>query len=171
MLLDMTEVPFTAPEFALPDSKGQIHSLQDYRGKWLVLYFYPRDATSGCTIEVCSFRDTHDDIAEQVGADIVGISLDSPASHAKFSQDQKLNFTLLSDESGEVIRAYGAWGKKMFGKEGTLRKTFIIDPAGVVRKVYDTVTPEGHGQEVLNELKNIKAAFDASAYGAGSFDM
>lgn len=152
----MRETPYQAPTFTLPDSNGKLHSLTDYAGKWIVLYFYPRDDTPGCTAEACSLRDARDDMAA-LGAEIVGISKDEASDHEKFKAKYSLNFTLLSDPKGEVIDAYGAWGKKMFGKEGILRKTFIIDPQGVVQKVYGRVTPLGHGEQVLEELRRLQA--------------
>lgn len=151
------DVPFQAPDFSLIGVDGITHTLADYKGKWVVLYFYPKDDTPGCTAEACSLRDARDDLTE-LGAEVVGISKDDPGSHEKFKAKYSLNFTLLSDPDGEVIELYGAWGKKMFGKEGILRKTFIIDPTGQVRKVYGRVTPLGHGEQVVAELKKLQAA-------------
>jgi peroxiredoxin Q/BCP len=122
----------------------------------LVLYFYPKDDTPGCTTEACSLRDARDDIA-LLGAEVVGVSRDDANSHDKFKTKYTLNFTLLSDPDRKLIDAYGAWGKKMFGQEGVLRKTFIINPEGVVVKVYGRVTPLGHGEQVLAELKELQA--------------
>lgn len=156
----MKEVPYLAPDFTLLDSTGKQHSLGDYRGKWVVLYFYPKDDTPGCTAEACSLRDARDDIAA-LGAEIIGVSKDEANDHEKFKAKYSLNFTLLSDPAGKVIDAYGAWGKKMFGMEGILRKTFIIDPAGMVQKVYGRVTPLGHGEQVLEQLKTLQANVDA----------
>lgn len=144
--------PYPAPDFSLKDSEGNIHSLSDYKGKWLVLYFYPKDDTPGCTIEACAMRDARDELVD-LGAEVIGISQDEAASHDKFKAKYSLNFTLLSDPEMQVIEAYGAWGKKMFGKEGILRKTFIIDPEGQVVKVYGRVTPLGHGEQVVAELR------------------
>lgn len=148
----MKQAPYTAPDFTLVDDAGVSHSLKQYEGKWVVLYFYPKDDTPGCTVEACSLRDARDDIAE-LGAEVIGISADEAASHEKFKAKHSLNFTLLSDPEMKVIHAYGAWGKKMFGKEGILRRTFIIDPKGTVVKVYGRVTPLGHGEQVVEELK------------------
>lgn len=147
--------PYPAPDFSLDDSKGNRHTLSDYAGKWLVLYFYPKDDTPGCTTEACSFRDARDDIVAQ-GAEVIGISKDDASSHEKFKEKYTLNFTLLSDPTGETIEAYGAWGKKMFGKEGILRKTFIIDPKGNIVKVFGRVTPLGHGGQVVETLKSLQ---------------
>lgn len=151
----MTNVPYKAPDFQLADEAGTKHSLADHKGKWLVLYFYPKDDTPGCTTEACSLRDARDDLTA-LGADVVGISKDEASSHEKFKTKYNLNFTLLSDPEGKVIEAYGAWGKKMFGREGILRKTFIIDPDGMVQKVYGRVTPLGHGEQVIEELKRLQ---------------
>ena len=150
-----TETPYPAPDFTLTGTDGAAHSLTQYRGKWVVLYFYPKDDTPGCTAEACSLRDARDDIA-QLGAEIIGVSKDEANSHEKFKAKYSLNFTLLSDPEGKVIEAYGAWGKKMFGNEGILRKTFIINPDGQVVKVYGRVTPIGHGEQVKEELKKLQ---------------
>lgn len=147
--------PYPAPDFTLPDETGKMRSLSDYKGQWLVLYFYPKDDTPGCTTEACSLRDTATELNE-LDAEVIGISADDSASHVKFISKYHLNFSLLSDPSKKVIESYGAWGKKMFGKEGILRKTFIIDPRGEVVKVYGRVTPIGHGGQVAAELKRLK---------------
>jgi peroxiredoxin Q/BCP len=149
------EIPYEAPDFALIDESGSKHSLNDYRGKWVVLYFYPKDETPGCTIEACSLRDARDDLAD-LGAEIIGISKDDASAHEKFKAHHSLNFTLLTDKKADVINAYGAWGKKQFGVEGILRKTFIIDPDGLVVKVYGRVTPLGHGNQVIADLKHLQ---------------
>ena len=132
-----------------------MHSIKDYTGKWVVLYFYPKDDTPGCTAEACSLRDARDTLAE-MGAEIVGISKDDANSHEKFKAKYSLNFTLLTDTNKTAIEAYGAWGKKMFGQEGILRKTFIINPEGQVVKVYGRVTPMGHGDQVIADLKTLQ---------------
>lgn len=147
--------PYAAPDFTLPDVSGNSHSLGDYKGKWIVLYFYPKDDTPGCTTQACSLRDARDTLAE-MGAEIIGISKDDANSHEKFKAKYSLNFTLLTDLKGEVIEKYGAWGKKMYGREGILRKTFIINPEGQVMKVYGRVTPMGHGEQVIDELKKLQ---------------
>ena len=152
----MKQIPYSAPDFSLIDSGGMNRSLNDYRGKWLVLYFYPKDDTPGCTTQACSLRDARDDIAD-LGAEVVGVSKDDAAAHEKFKAKHSLNFTLLSDPEGKTIEAYGAWGKKVFGNEGILRKTFIIDPQGIVQKVYGRATPLGHGEQVVAELKRLTA--------------
>jgi peroxiredoxin Q/BCP len=146
---------YKAPQFTLPDSNGKTHTLDEYAGKWIILYFYPKDDTPGCTTEACSIRDARDDLAA-LGAEIIGISKDDANSHEKFKAKYSLNFTLLTDAEGAVIEAYGAWGKKMYGREGILRKTFIINPSGDVVKVYGRVTPMGHGEQVIDELKRLQ---------------
>ena len=153
----MKQAPYTAPDFSLSDANGNVHTLADYKGGWLVLYFYPMDDTPGCTTEACSLRDAATELSE-LDADVVGISADDVKSHQKFVAKYHLNFTLLSDPDKKVIEAYGAWGKKMFGKEGILRKTFIINPDGQVVKVYGRVTPLGHGDQVVDELKRLQKA-------------
>lgn len=153
------ETPYLAPSFVLPNHEGKNVSLSDYEGKWVVLYFYPKDDTPGCTIEACSLRDARDDLTD-LGCEIMGVSKDSPNTHEKFKTKLNLHFTLLSDENGEVINKYGAWGKKMFGKEGILRKTFIINPDGQVVKVYGRVTPLGHGEQVIEEVRRLQASVD-----------
>lgn len=155
------EVPYPAPDFSLKDSDGNTRRLADWRGRWLVLYFYPQDDTPGCTIEACAMRDARDELTEQ-GAEVVGISRDEAASHDAFKAKYNLNFTLLSDPEKVAIGAYGAWGKKMFGHEGVLRKTFIINPEGQVVKVYGRVTPLGHGEQVINELEKLQNRGDTT---------
>ncbi|MCB9822956.1 thioredoxin-dependent thiol peroxidase [Candidatus Nomurabacteria bacterium] len=141
-----------APNFKLPDQDGNSKSLEDYKGKWLVVYFYPKDDTPGCTVEACSLRDANDELIA-LGANVVGISKDDEDSHRKFKAKHKLNFTLLSDESGKTIEAFGAWGPKMFGKVGIQRKSFIINPHGEIVKTYGRVTPLGHGEKIIEDLK------------------
>ena len=153
----MKEIPYEAPSFTLKDGNGVDRTLSDYKGKWIILYFYPADDTPGCTVEACSLRDARDTLAE-LGAEIIGISKDEASSHEKFKAKYSLNFTLLVDTEAKVIRAYGAWGKKMFGQEGILRKTFIINPEGQVVKVYGRVTPFGHGDQVVEDLKKLQNA-------------
>lgn len=153
----MKNTPYPAPNFSLPDENGEQYSLKDFAGQWLVLYFYPADDTPGCTIEACSLRDARDDIAA-LGAQVVGVSKDDAAAHEKFKAKHSLNFTLLTDPEKVAINAYGAWGKKQFGMEGILRKTFIINPEGQVVKVYGRVVPLGHGEQIIAELKKLQSA-------------
>lgn len=152
----MKPTPYTAPDFSLPDETGAVHTLSEYRGEWIVLYFYPKDDTPGCTIEACGMRDARDELAD-LGARIIGVSKDDAAAHERFKAKHSLNFTLLTDMDGAVMDTYGAWGKKQFGKEGVLRKTFIIDPEGQVLKEYGRVTPLGHGGAVISELKRLQS--------------
>lgn len=161
----MKQPPYPAPDFSLPNQAGDIVSLSDFDGKWLVLYVYPRDDTPGCTVEACSMRDNHTELIAH-GIQVVGVSRDSTDSHSTFAQKHDLKFDLLADVDGTTIKSYGAWGKKMFGKEGIQRKTFVINPSGQVVKVYGRVTPVGHGEQVLSYIKNLQA--QAGAYGAGS---
>ena len=143
-----------APDFSLPDQNGNMHTLSQYKGKWVVLYFYPKYATPGCTKEACSFRDGRE-FLENSGAIVLGVSKDSVASHKKFAEKHKLNFTLLSDESTETIQTFGAWGKKKFmGKEyeGIKRNTYLINPSGEIEKVYENVNPITHVGEVFKDL-------------------
>lgn len=147
--------PYDAPDFSLVTAEGKTVTLRDFAGQWLVLYFYPKDNTPGCTTEACSLRDARDDIIS-LGAQIVGVSRDEAVSHEKFISKFKLNFMLASDPDHIVMDAYGAWGPKMFGREGVLRKTFIIDPDGMVQKAYGRVTPLGHGESVTEALKELQ---------------
>ena len=145
----------TAPDFKLQDQDGNWHALEDYRGKYLVLYFYPKDDTPGCTKEACAFRDGRDDIQNLGNVEVVGISKDSVASHKKFVDKYHLNFTLLSDPDHKVIEAYGAWqANKFMGRSfmGTHRDTFIISPEGKILKEYRGVNPSDHTAEIISEL-------------------
>ena len=144
-----------APDFTLPDEEGHMHRLSDYAGKWVVLYFYPKDDTPGCTVEACSFRDARDDIAD-LGAEVIGVSGDDARSHKVFTAKHNLNFTLLTDSDHRVMQAYEAWGAKQFGIVGVLRKTFIINPEGEIAKSFGRVTPLGHGNQVIAELKTLQ---------------
>jgi len=148
-----------ATDFNLPDQDGKIHTLKEYRGKWVILYFYPKDDTPGCTKEACSFRDS---IAQfqKFGVVILGVSKDSVALHRRFADKYHLNFTLLSDESRQMIDAYHAWGvKKFLGREfeGVLRITYLINPAGEIAKTYEKVNPLVHSAEILADLKMLVA--------------
>lgn len=145
-----------APDFSLPDQNGQIRTLAEFVGKWLVIYFYPKDGTVGCTAEACSFRDAESIIAELGNAIVIGVSKDSVKSHAKFADKHNLNFILLSDESTDMINAYSAWQEKsMFGKKymGIQRMTHIIDPTGEMVKTYPKVNPVNHAGDIILDLK------------------
>ena len=151
----MLEVGTIAPEFTLPDQDGVERKLSDYKGKWVVLYFYPKDNTPGCTKEACSLRDEKA-VFDSLDAVIIGISKDSTASHKKFITNQNLNFTLLSDPEHKVIESYQAWGEKTFcGKKsmGILRCTYIIDPEGRINKTYAKVNTATHGSDVKTYLE------------------
>lgn len=143
-----------APEFELKDSEGNTHKLSDYSGKSIVLYFYPKDDTPGCTKEACSFRDLYADF-KKAGVTIIGISPDKVESHKKFKDKYSLPFTLLADPDHQVCEAFGVWGlKKSYGREyeGVYRTTFIIGPEGQIQRVFENVKPSDHSQEVLSEL-------------------
>ncbi len=140
-----------APPFELKDQAGKVHRLPDYHGRWVVLYFYPKDDTPGCTKEACGFRDNHGAI-QAADAAVLGVSGDSTASHQKFAEKYQLPFPLLVDEDHAVARAYGAYGmKKNYGREyeGVIRSTFIVDPAGRIAKVYAKVKTDTHGADIL----------------------
>lgn len=147
-----------APAFALPDQENVTHKLADYAGKWVVLYFYPKDDTPGCTKEACNFRDNGHQFAQK-GVVILGVSKDTVASHKKFGAKYHLTFPLLADPEKKVIKAYEAWGiKKFMGREfeGTKRITYLIDPKGVIVKAYDKVNPLSHAGKILEDLNIIK---------------
>lgn len=146
-----------APDFSLIDEKGKKVSLSDYLGKPVVLYFYPKDDTPGCTTEACSFRDDYSKYTE-AGAVILGVSADSEKSHAKFASKHHLPFPLLVDENHQVCEMYGVWGRKKFlGKEfdGILRTTYLIDAKGMIAKAFEGVKPAEHSAEVLAAIANL----------------
>lgn len=150
-----------APNFTLRDQDNFERTLTEYAGRWLVIYFYPKDDTPGCTKEACNFRDARDVIADLGDVMVLGISKDSVAKHKKFADKYNLHFTLLSDPEAETIKAYGAWGmKKFMGREfeGILRNTYIINPEGYIAKTYENVSPDTHIKEILDDLKTLKAA-------------
>lgn len=149
-----------APDFALLDQTGTERKLADYAGKWVVLYFYPKDDTPGCTTEACNFRDARDSIATLGNAEVIGISKDSVRKHANFAKKYGLNFTLLSDPETITIKAYDSWGeRKLFGKTfiGILRNTFIISPEGKIAKEYRGVDPKIHAAEIIKDLQKLQA--------------
>ena len=146
-----------APEFCLPDKDDRQVCLKDFSGRWVVLYFYPKDQTPGCTKEACEFTERLGDFVN-LSAAVLGVSTDSTASHRKFAAKYKLTFDLLSDPEHETIAAYGAWQpKKLLGKEfmGTVRSTFVIDPTGKIAYVWPSVNPWGHANEVRNKLAEL----------------
>lgn len=148
-----------APTFRLPSGEGGEVALEDLRGKRVVLYFYPKDDTPGCTREACAFRDLRSEFAAK-GAEIIGISPDSTDSHRAFSQKFSLPFTLLADENAEVAQKYGVWilrerdGRQFMGID---RTTFLIDGDGVVRRVFPKVTVDGHAEELLQALDSMES--------------
>ncbi len=152
--MNKLEVKHVAPDFKLPDADGKEYSLSQFRGKRVVLYFYPKDDTPGCTKEACAFRDdykayTDNDIV------IIGVSKDGARAHKKFIEKYELPFLLLSDEDKEVMKTYGAWGEKnMYGKitVGVIRKTFLIDEEGNISKIYGRVRVPGHSDKILEEF-------------------
>jgi peroxiredoxin Q/BCP len=144
-----------APDFILIDDTGATRRLSDYRGQNVVLYFYPKDDTPGCATEACNFRDDYSGFIES-GVTILGVSPDSPKSHARFKQKYQLPFPLLADEQHVICEVYGVWGQKKFmGREymGVLRTTFLISPDGRIKKVFANVKPSDHSAEVLVALK------------------
>lgn len=154
----MVEMGDAAPQFCLPGMDGQEACLDDFRGKWLVLYFYPKDNTSGCTREAVDFTQALP-ILKSLGAEVLGISRDSPASHKKFTEKHSLEIKLASDADHKVTEAYGAWAlKKMYGKEsyGVMRSTFLIDPQGKVAHAWKKVSVQGHAEAVAEKLRQIK---------------
>jgi thioredoxin-dependent peroxiredoxin len=153
----MLKVDSIAPDFALPDQDGEIRKLSDFKGSWLLLYFYPKDDTPGCTKEACAIRDNYDGF-NKIEAEVVGVSADSPEKHQKFINKYDLPFTLLSDTEKKMLRKYKVWGEKKFmGKsyEGISRASYLIDPPSVIKKVYPKVNPESHAQEVIEDLKDL----------------
>jgi len=151
-----------APQFSLQDQDGVIHTLKEYAGNWLVIYFYPKDDTPACTKEACNFRDARDAIAEYGNASVVGISKDNVKSHKKFADKHSLNFTLLSDPDHTVINAFGAWQpKKFMGREylGIMRNTYLINPEGVIVKTYENISPNEHAGDIINDLRELQASY------------
>lgn len=150
----MLEVGNKAPSFTLIGDDGKEYSLDDYRGKKVLLYFYPKDNTPGCTKEACSLRDWNDEIIKR-GVTVMGVSKDTIQSHNKFREKHNLNFILLSDPEKSVHMAYDAWGeKKLYGKVslGTIRKTFLIDESGNIEKIWNKVAVATHGEDVVKYL-------------------
>ncbi len=150
----MLEVGTKAPDFTLPDQNGELHSLKDYRGKKVILYFYPKDNTSGCTKQACGFGELYPQFLEK-GAVVLGVSKDSVASHKKFEEKYDLPFTLLSDTELTCIQAYDVWKeKKNYGKVsmGVVRTTYLIDEKGIIEKAYDKVKAAENPAQMLNEI-------------------
>jgi peroxiredoxin Q/BCP len=157
-----------APAFSAQDQNGNTVSLAQFAGKYVVLYFYPKDDTPGCTVEACAFRDEHSTL-EAEGAVVLGVSPDDAKSHTKFISKYSLPFSLLADTDNAVANAYGAWGEKsMYGRTymGIIRSTFLIGPDGVVKHAWPKVKPDGHSDEVLAALTAIKAGQPVPTTGA-----
>lgn len=155
--MTIPEVGDKAPGFSLPNEEGQTIRLSDFKGRPLVLFFYPKDDTPGCTKEACNFRDDFEDF-QRAGIEILGVSPDPPDSHARFKEKYELPFSLLADETNEICEAYGVWGRKKFrGREymGVNRTTFVIDGDGAISHVFENVDPTGHSQEVLAALQTV----------------
>ncbi len=150
----LPHVGTAAPDFTLLDQNGAEHSLSQYKGQWVLIYFYPKDNTPGCTKQACTLRDA-EPAFEKLDAAVLGISGDSVASHKKFVEKFSLPFPLLADFDKKVIKAYGSWGKKkLMGREymGIFRNSFLISPDGKIAKVYEGVRPEKHAEEVLADI-------------------
>ena len=150
----MLSVGSSAPAFSLPDQEGKIRSLKEYAGRWVLLYFYPKDDTPGCTAEACGFRDLQDKLKER-GVSVLGVSADPVEKHKTFAEKFALPFPLLSDPEKKMIEKYGAWGEKTFlGKTymGIFRMSYLIDPKGKIAKVYEKVKAEEHAEEVLHDV-------------------
>ena len=144
-----------APDFTAKDQNGKIVSLNDFKGKTVILYFYPKDDTPGCTAEACDFRDNYQSLIGK-GFEVIGVSTDDEKSHKKFETKYSLPFPLIADESKEIVEAYGVWGEKnMYGKVymGTMRTTFIIDANGIIKKIINKVDNKASSQQVLDILQ------------------
>ncbi len=150
---DSVSVGAAAPEFELSDQDGQLHSLEDYRDQWVVLYFYPKDETPGCTTEACEFRDNIFAFRD-LNAQIIGVSLDDVESHKAFAENHGLPFPLLADVDGDAASAYGVKTRR-FGMDLAKRQTFLIAPGGAIAKHYVKVKPAEHSQEVLADLEEL----------------
>jgi thioredoxin-dependent peroxiredoxin len=156
-MIIMLRIHSKAPEFSLPDQNETVHTLQEQEGKWTLIYFYPKDDTPGCTTEACAIRDIFNDY-ERMGVHVFGVSKDTPASHKAFAEKYGLPFTLLSDEDGEMINAYKAWGEKSwFGKQitGIQRVSYLIGPDLTIVRVYPKVDPASHALEILADLREL----------------
>ncbi len=148
-----------APDFSLVDQNGETRTLANYRQRWVVLYFYPKDDTPGCTTEACKFRDDYAAV-QRLGAEILGVSIDDRDSHATFSKKYSLPFPLLADTDGTVAKRYGAlWG--VWPLKFARRHTFLIDPQGRIARIYREVDPKTHSREVIADLKGLQATAGA----------
>jgi peroxiredoxin Q/BCP len=150
----MVQEGIKAPSFTLPDSTGKKYRLEDFKGKTIILYFYPKDDTPGCTKEACDFRDHHSQFKKK-GVEVLGVSADNEASHQKFASKYSLPFTLLADKEAKISKEYGVYKEKsMYGKTymGIERTTFVIDPEGKIKKIYPKVKVDGHIEEILKSF-------------------
>ncbi len=153
----MLQATQNAPDFSLKDQNGETHRLSDYKGKWVLLYFYPKDDTPGCTKEACGMQDNMSNFNHSKLV-VLGVSTDSVKSHKKFADKYGLTFTLLADDTKEIVQTYEVWKpKKFMGREylGTIRSSYLITPEGKIAKVYEQVKPEGHAQEVQSDLAQL----------------
>ena len=147
-----------APDFKLPDQNGEYHRLSQYKGQWILIYFYPKDDTPGCTKEACAIRDNYNQFQKH-NIKVLGISADTIKKHKQFEQKYQLPFTLLSDETKDTIQNYQAWGlKKFMGREyeGIFRHSYLIDQNGIIQKIYPKVNPTQHAQEILEDYQITK---------------
>ena len=154
----MLKVGRKAPAFTLADQTAKMHTLKEYAGQWVLIYFYPKDDTPGCTKEACAITEVYGDF-KKLKVTVLGVSKDSPKSHKKFAEKFNLPFTLLSDESTEMIQKYGAWVEKsMYGKKylGTDRISYLVNPEGKIAKVYPKVDPANHALELLADIKALQ---------------
>ncbi len=143
-----------APDFKALDQDGKLHKLSEYRGRWTLIYFYPKDDTSGCTKEACSIRDAWPDF-KKIKVQVFGVSIQDEKSHKKFADKYDLPFTLLVDTDKKIVEKYGVWAEKsMYGRKymGTLRQSFLVDPKGKIAKIYEKVNTETHAEEVKNDV-------------------
>lgn len=151
----MIKINQIAPDFTLPDQEGNKHKLSDYKGQWVLIYFYPKDDTPGCTTEACTLRDNFPSF-KKLKIKVIGVSVDAVASHKKFADKYKLPFTLLADEDKKVVEKYGVWQEKsMYGRKymGTVRNSYLVNPLGKIVKIYEKVKPAVHAEEVLADMK------------------
>ena len=151
----MLEIGTKAPAFSLPDQNGDMHTLEDYKGKKVILYFYPKDSTSGCTAQACNLRDNYSEL-RKAGYEVIGVSVDNEKSHQKFIEKNNLPFTLIADTDKKLVEEFGVWGeKKLYGRAymGTFRTTFLINEEGIVERIITPkeVKTKEHASQILNQ--------------------
>ncbi len=154
---DKLKVGDMAPDFKTQDQDGKTHQLSKEKGNWVLIYFYPKDDTPGCTLEACSIRDAWPEF-KKLKIKVFGVSIQNEKSHKKFADKYDLPFTLLVDPEKDIVKKYGVWGEKsMFGRKymGTLRQSFLIDPNGTIAKIYEKVNPVTHVAQILEDFKNL----------------